>query len=170
MFKGSLKSIKKNLSSLIFFGASAAAFGSPMVTIDITLTPVGSFAAKTTSIKGAIDRKGDLLVAQKIEVDLGSLNSGIELRDEHMKKDYFETSKYPVAVLKSAKGKGGKFIGVLNLRQVDSKISGTYEIKDGLVEAKFKTRLSDYKIKKASYMGVGVGDEVSVVVNIPLKK
>jgi polyisoprenoid-binding protein YceI len=139
------------------------------LSIDITLTPVGSFTATTSKLKGEATKKGDLVMAKDVQIEISTLNSGIELRDEHMKNDYFEVKKFPLAVLKSAKGKNGKFIGVLNVHGVDQKISGTFEESANRIKAEFKTRLSDFKIKKAIYMGVGVKDEVLVKVDLPLK-
>ena len=156
------------LLGLVLLGAAEAAESS-QVALDIALTPVGSFVAKTQAVTGHVSPKGDLLIATKIEVDLAKLDSGIELRDKHMIDEYFETKKFPKAVLKSAKGKGGKFIGLLNIRGIDQKIDGTYESVGKTIVAKFKTTLSAFKIKKANYMGVGVADEVSVTVTLPVK-
>ncbi len=153
------------LASSLFFSLRSFA----EVFIDITLTPVGSFAAKSKSVTGFATRKGDLLIAKDVVLDLSTLDSGIELRDEHMKNDYFEINKYPKAVLKSAKGKNGKFVGLLNIRGVTQKVIGTFTASGKSIQAEFKTRLSDYKIKKAIYMGVGVKDEVTVKAELPLK-
>ena len=164
-------SVKKALCcflGLLLLGPVRAAESS-QVALDIVLTPVGSFVAKSQAVTGFVSRKGDLLIATKIEVDLATLDSGIELRDKHMIDEYFETKKFPKALLKSAKGKGGKFIGILNIRGVDQKIDGTYEATDKTITAKFITTLSAFKIKKANYMGVGVADEVSVTVTLPVK-
>jgi polyisoprenoid-binding protein YceI len=161
-----MKNILFQLSSaLLLFQATAWS----KVDIEITLTPVGSFTASAPKVKGAASKRGDLVEAKNIELDIGSLNSGIELRDEHMKNDYFETKKYPKATLKSAKGKSGKFVGILSLRGQDKKISGTFKQNGSNIIAEFKTSLSDFNIKKASYMGVGVKNEVTVKVEVPVK-
>ncbi len=158
--------IRKQVS-LIFLFLAVPLLAFAGVEIDITLTPVGSFVAKTEKLSGTAQKKGDLFSAKDLKIKIDDLNSGIELRDAHMKENYFETKKFPIAVLKSAKGKNGKFVGLLNLHGVDKKVSGTFEVNSSQIDATFKTRMSDFKIKKATYMGVGVKDEVTVKVKLP---
>ncbi len=138
------------------------------VTLFVELNPMGSFEATTTAVKGKISNTKGKLTAKNIVLDLTKLESGIELRDKHMKEDYFQTKKFPRAVLVSGVGRNGKFLGVLMIRNQKRKISGTYKISGNKVEAEFTTKLSTFKIKKASYMNVGVEDEVKVKVTLPL--
>jgi hypothetical protein len=85
-----------------------------------------------------------------------------------MKKKYFESEKFPEAVLVEAQGKEGLFKGLLRVHGVESPIRGAYRIREGQLETRFKCRLSDFKIKEANYMGIGVEDEVKVSVKIKL--
>ena len=139
------------------------------VAIDIELQPTGSFTAHAETLPGAIEQQKDLLVAKNIVFSIADLSSGIELRDKHMKDEYFEVEKFPKATLKAAKGKKGKFVGILNVHGVDSKVAGTYKVSGNSLTALFKATLSQFKIKKAAYMGVGVTDEVNVTIKLPLK-
>ena len=145
------------------------ALASGEVKISIKLWPAGDFVAHTKRIKGGPFKTGaDSWVAKNVLLDLKSLKTGLELRDKHMIEKYFEVNEkdYGVAVLVQAKGEGGKFTGKLKLHGKTSNVSGTYQIKGLMVLAKFKTKLSQFHIKKAEYMNVGVEDEVNVEVNI----
>src|SRR4051812_12504401 len=79
----------------------------------VSLSPAGSFIAQSNAleVRGKATRAGDSVSASNVALKLDSLKTGIDLRDEHMKKKYFETDKYPEAVLTQATGKDGKFTG-----------------------------------------------------------
>lgn len=140
------------------------------INIAVTLSPVGSFVAKSSNleVKGSTKRTSDRVSADNLELKLDTLQTGISLRDTHMRTKYFETDKHPKAVLKKASGQDGKFSGELVIRGVPKEISGTYQIVGQEFTAKFKTHLSDFDIAKANYMGVGVADEVEVEAILPV--
>ncbi len=137
-------------------------------TVDVTLSPAGSFKGKTADVKGFVTKKGDEVSAQNIVVNLKSLKTGIELRDKHTQK-HLETEKFPEAVLLSAKGKGGKGAGKIRIRGVEKDITGTYKVNGNELEAEFKLNLADFKITNVKYMGAGVEDEVVLHVALPVK-
>jgi polyisoprenoid-binding protein YceI len=143
----------------------------PEVTLSVELNPMGSFDATSTAVKGIAKMgKNGSVSAENIILDLTTLETGIELRDKHMKETYFETKKYPKAILVKALGKKGKFVGALQVRGIKKKITGTYKIDDSEIIAEFTTKMSFFKIKKAKYMGVGAEDPVKVKVKLPVKK
>ncbi|GIL17953.1 MAG: hypothetical protein BroJett040_17040 [Oligoflexia bacterium] len=137
--------------------------------VDVSLKPAGSFRGKTTELKGFATVKGDSVEAKDIVVDLRHLETGIELRDEHTRK-HLDVTKFPQAVLVSATGKGGVGEGLIRIRGVEKKINGNYELDGKKLIAKFKLKLSDFNITGIRYMGVGVADEVSLVVQVLIKK
>ena len=139
------------------------------VSIDVSLSPVGGFTAKSDKVEGFATKKGDAFVAKNVTLKINSLNSDVELRDRHMNDNYFEVAKHPTAIVSAAKGQGGKFAAFLEIRKQKKKITGTYTVSGSKIVFKFKTALSDYNIKKANYMGVGVKDSVDVTVEIPIK-
>jgi len=151
-------------SALLFSSLTWAASAS----VDISLSPAGSFKGKTNDVKGFAVKKGDEVSAQNITVNLKALKTGIELRDKHTQK-HLETEKYPTAVLLSAKGKGGKGVGKIRIRGVEKDISGTYKLNGNELQAEFKLNLADFKITNVKYMGAGVEDEVVLQVAIPVK-
>ena len=160
------------MKHVFFFGLlSFLAWGNE-VDIKVTLNPAGSFSAKSTAVKV----EGELQIADKgfratqIVLPISSLETGLSLRDSHMKNNYFEVARYPKAILIEAQGNGGTFRGKLEVHGVQKEIQGKYRLKQGVLETKFSCRLSDFKIKEAKYMGVGVEDEVTVFTKISVSK
>jgi polyisoprenoid-binding protein YceI len=110
-------------------------------------------------------------------VKLDTLETGIGIRDRHMRDNYLEVGKgdgYHTAVLENIRienvdGKG-TFKGTLTVHGQKREIVGTsvLEKKDGgiAVEAKFPLKVSDFEIPKPTYLGVGVSDEIQVQVNL----
>ena len=160
----------KNLFLVHFFVLflSLSAFSQEAV-VDVKLSPAGSFSGKTNEVKGFAELKGDVVSAKNIVVNLKNLKTGIAVRDDHTKK-HLEVEKYPEAILVSATGQGGKGEGVIKIRGVEKKISGTYKVSGNNLEATFPLTLSDFNITGIKYMGVGVKNEVKVSVIVPIKK
>lgn len=148
---------------LAFSGTASA----NSVTVAVVLNPMGDFNLTTNDIKGSAKMEGDTLVAKDVVVNLKKLKSGVELRDKHTQK-HLETAKFPDAVLSIGKGKGGKGQGKLKIRGIEKLVKGTYKVEGNQVSAKFNIKLSDFDIKDINYMGVGVEDEVTIQVKIPL--
>jgi hypothetical protein len=159
--------MKTQILVLSFFISSFALAQSAVV--DVSLTPAGSFKIKTADVRGFAHSNGDTIEAKGISVGLKNIQTGITLRDTHTKK-HLEVDKYPDAVLLQASGKGGKGSGVIKIKGIEKKIAGTYKIEGHQVIAKFPLKLSDFNINDIKYMGVGVDDEVSLTVAIPIQK
>lgn len=138
------------------------------VSVDVVLNPMGDFKAKTSSVKGFATVKGDEVSASDITVNLKSLKTGVELRDKHTQK-HLQTDKFPEAVLISATGKGGKGTGKIKIKGIEKDIAGTYKVEGKTLKAEFPLTLSDFNIKDINYMGVGVEDEVKLMVTVPVK-
>lgn len=70
--------------------------------------PIEVIVGHTSNIKGevVVDESLDLSkvpVAAKFEVPLSSIDTGIELRNEHMRDNFLETKKFPTATFKLTK-------------------------------------------------------------------
>lgn len=116
----------------------------------------------------------------KFEFDVGSLGTGIETRDDHMKKKYLEVEKYPKAslALQSASPVTGwsvskpklsdaDFSGVLTLHGVSNPVTGKFNVSDsGKVEVAFKVKLTDFGVAIPTFAGITVADEVEIQVKI----
>lgn len=137
----------------------------------VTLNPAGDFVAESDMVTGqAVENPDGTVEAANIKVPVKSLKSGISLRDDHMAEKYLEASKYPDIVLKIAKGKDGKGIGILVVKGKEGKIAGNYATNKNRLKAAFKMKISEFGINDINYKGVGVEDEVKVEVIVPLVK
>ena len=116
-------------------------------------------------------------------LDLTTLDTGIGLRDRHMKEKYLETGKFQTATLKIdpidfqgvVKSGKGPFKGTLNLHGEEKPVSGEYELvvadeKKWTVKAHFVMKLTDFKIDVPKFSGITVADEVAVNVETQLEK
>lgn len=134
----------------------------------VALSPAGDFVGTMKSTGGAT-LSGGKVSAKNIVVDMKSLSTGLDLRDDHAKNKYMEVGKYPEAVLIEATGENGKGTGKLRFHGKENPVSGTYTVQGGKVlNAEFKIKLSDYGISDISYKGIGVEDEVKIEVQVPI--
>lgn len=159
--------MKKIAAMVLTLGVSCASFAQSVV-VDVVLNPMGDFKAKTSEVSGEAIVKGDTVSAENIVVNLKSLKTGVELRDKHTLK-HLDVKKYPEAILVSATGKGGKGTGKIKIRDIEKEIAGTYKVDGKTLKAKFKLKISDFGIGDINYMGVGVEDEITLMVSVPVK-
>lgn len=137
----------------------------------VSLNPAGDFVAESDKVSGnAVENADGSVEAANIKVPTKSLKSGISLRDDHMIDKYLEAGKYPDIILKLAKGKDGKGIGLLIVKGKEGKIAGNYVKNKDHLKAAFKMKISDFGISDINYKGVGVEDEVKLEVIVPLVK
>lgn len=125
---------------------------------------------KGAKIKGAIELK-DGKASGTYTVDLNSFDTGDSLRNKHLKQKYLETDKYPIAKLTLnpvVLPKQGYFnwSGELTLHGVTDKVSGVGFIEGKQIECKFTIDTEAFKIKKATYAGVGVDSKISIVARL----
>jgi hypothetical protein len=150
------------------------------------MTIGGSFQAKTNSIAGSLSASAASPTALdgEISVDLRTLDSGIGLRNTHMRDRYLEAGKgqgFDKAILSEISlGSGSAatvegrtpFNGMLLLHGVRKTVSGGAEIRRTTsavrIEASFPVTLTDFDIQKPQYLGVGVREEVQVRVSLEL--
>ncbi|HXK11102.1 MAG TPA: YceI family protein [Vicinamibacteria bacterium] len=148
------------------------------------MTVGGSFEAKTGAIRGTVTLAPSAAVfGGEIAVDLGTLDTGIGLRDEHLQKTYLQVSRgagYDHAVLSEIRlGDGGdprsvqgktRFAGTFLLHGTKATIGGPATVrqegKTVRVEASFPVSVSAFGIEKPQYLGVGVKDQVNVSVSL----
>ena len=114
-----------------------------------------------------------------ITFELDSLETGIALRDRHMRENYLHTSRYPRAELKlsgldvSKLPESGDFApvtipfqGTLSLHGVERPVSGSARLgRSGErvnVTAEFPLQLGDFGIEVPSYLGITVAEKVQV--------
>jgi polyisoprenoid-binding protein YceI len=159
-------------------GAWQAADGD--IAVLCPLTVGGSFEARTTAITGrlAIDQSQPGALSGELQVDLQTLDTGISLRNTHLREKYLEVGKgsgFDRAVLSEivvdgadlAAGSGkGTFTGVLALHGTRKPVSGEVRLTPAggyvKVDATFPVQLADFGIPEPRYLGVGVRDQVKV--------
>lgn len=154
----------------------------PEVSVKCPMTIGGSFDAKTTALSGTLTASAaqPSVLDGSLAVDLRTVDTGISLRNDHLREKYLEVDKgagYDKAVLSEVALKGlnaeapegkGTFSGSLMLHGVTRMVSGPVEARKagtGLrVRASFPVNLTDYNIPEPRYLGVGVKDTVQVDV------
>jgi polyisoprenoid-binding protein YceI len=147
------------------------------------MTVGGSFEARTGAISGTLtlDAPGAALHGD-LSVDLRTLDTGIDLRNEHLRNTYLEVGRgegFDRAVLSGIRlgdadlhGFEGTspFTGTFLLHGTRRAISGRATVRrEGRsvrVEASFPLTVSAFGIAKPQYLGVGVRDQVRVVVSL----
>lgn len=125
-------------------------------------------------IKGC-DIKGDLIekdgaFAGKFEVDLNKLDTGLALRNKHMKEKYLKTQDNPTAnlVLVPVAYGAKTFAADLRLNGLTRAIEGkVITAKKGELAVAFKVNITDFGIDKPGYKGIVIGEKINVQVRFP---
>jgi polyisoprenoid-binding protein YceI len=148
-----------------------------------------SFEGKTNKLEGSIvvnpENLGDSITVH-LEVDLASLDTGIPMRNKHMRENHLETAKYPKAVFDGAwvRGPAGAALepgktrtfdveGTFTLhgvsRRLRIQVDATYApaAKGGRVSFRttFPVVLADYQISRPQFLFLKLAEaqEVRVV-------
>lgn len=151
----------------------------------ISFTPIESFEGITDKIDGYIFWENEYNNKSKLyfEVNLDALDTGIGLRNRHMKENYLKTFRYPYAQF------NGKIVQVERLSDTESKVlvegemfihgvakqlrlNGTIQkYNDSYrINSEFKIKLSDYKIDIPSFMFMRISEEIKLVVDFFVKE
>ena len=185
----SCASFLRGLSTFVVVaGAVLAAAGTSWragqadVRVTCPLTIGGSFQAKTSALSGLLTPSGSHPPSYdgSLAVDLRALDTGIDLRTDHMREKYLEVDKapgYDKATLSEIDLKGvnpespdgkGTFTGSFMLHGTKKTVSGPVEVRKAgsgvRVKASFPVNLSEYNIPEPRYLGVGVKNTVQVEV------
>lgn len=145
-------------------------FAKPSVSLSLKMTVGADFIANSAVVKGYAKEVDGKFIAENISVPVATLDAGLSTRTKHMQDTYLEKDKYPEVKLIKAEGSKGQGTGIIEIHGVQKPISGTYKIEKGELEATFIVKIPEYNIAKVKYMGVGVKDDVKVVVRVPVKK
>ncbi len=118
----------------------------------------------------------------EIEIDLTKLDTGMSLRNTHMKDKYLEVKTYPKAKLiidnyKMPTGwniekpsiKSQKMPAVIEIHGQKKPVEVTYNVDSKRkIKAEFEVTISDFGIEIPSFMGVTVADKVNVKIQSEL--
>lgn len=135
------------------------------LSVNVNLSPAGSFEIKSDSIKGAVSKSGNIFKADKISVPVKSFSTGLDLRDKHT-KEKLNYKKYPSIKITDATANNGKGRAKIKIMDVEKEINFNYIERNKVIEIKFQLLLSDFKIQNISYMGIGVSDIVDIIANV----
>lgn len=135
---------------------------------------IETFDGTTDKIDGYIFYEGDDILSKNdiyLEVDLRTIDTGIGLRNRHMREDYLETDKYPMATFKGKITRANKISGNDYNVMVDGKmtihgvtrpitvngvLSSTGE--GYRIKSNFELRLPDYNISVPSLMFMKISE------------
>lgn len=165
-------------------GAESWNLTSGEVRVRCRLTVGGSFDAVTSRISGALrlEDGGAPGLPGQVRVRLDSLDTGMGLRNRHLRETYLEVDRgeeFREAVLIEVEladplpsGAGDHetgFAGLLSLHGMERPVKGEARImrRDGRVrvEAEFPLSLAEFAIPPPRYLGVGVRDEIRITVS-----
>ena len=148
----------------------------------VPLRPGGAFSATTATLGGVLTLEPGkpARLAGELSIDLATIDTGIALRNQHLREKYLEVGKgkgFDKAILSEiqladADGESfdGRtpFTGKLLLHGVRHPVQGTVEIRrEGpgrRVRAEFPLQLTDFAIAPPLYLGVGVANRLLVKV------
>ncbi len=111
-------------------------------------------------------------ISGKFTANMTKLNSGIELRDEHLTEKYLHVNKFPVATFtfdeqiinldSDTQKLKGKFLfhGKEQDKEVEVMLNKNGEILD--LKTEFKIKLTDYDIDLPSFQGITAADTVNI--------
>ncbi|MDH5415520.1 MAG: hypothetical protein OEW87_15395 [Flavobacteriaceae bacterium] len=153
---------------LLSFGADT----SKKLIVDVSLSPAGSFTITSSQIKGKVYLTNDgKMQAKKIKIPIKTLKTGIELRDNHLKKKLGqEIDKNAALLLIEANGSAGNGKAIFLVLNKKQTVNYRYtKLSNNRIEAMFSIKLDEFNISGINYMGVGVENTVQVKVIMPYK-
>ena len=186
---GGRRTVAVALVALALTGAHTAvaaeswSVSSGNVQVRCRLTVGGSFDVVTSALSGTLARAtpDGADYSGELRVDLATLDSGLDLRNSHLRDNYLEVERGPEfrdAVLSGIvlddpppAGAGRHetaFSGTLSLHGGQRQVEGEADLRrrDGRiqVEATFSVSLEAFDIPPPRYLGVGVRDTVQITV------
>ncbi|HEV7501917.1 MAG TPA: YceI family protein, partial [Vicinamibacteria bacterium] len=154
------------------------------VRVTVPLKPGGAFEATSSALAGtlALDVAKPAHLAGEVALDLSTIDTGIALRNQHLRENYLEVAKgagYDKAVLSDihladADGEAfagsSAFTGTMLLHGVKHEVAGRVEVRpEGSgrhVRVEFPLNLTDFGVAPPEYLGVGVGSKLLVKVQL----
>ncbi|MEZ4388156.1 MAG: YceI family protein [Candidatus Krumholzibacteriia bacterium] len=178
--------------SLLAIAASAAraetwVVGDGSEVVFTSKAPMESFDGKTRQVRGHITcAAGDLTapIDLRIEVDLASLDTGIGMRNTHMRERHLETDTYPLAVFRGTALTVASTPALVAGQSVEVTVTGEFDLHgvvrpldvvaqvnlggDGTltVQTAFAVKLSDHAIDRPQFLVMKLADEQQVRVRL----
>lgn len=118
----------------------------------------------------------------EFKLDLNALDTGIALRDKHLRENYLHTEKFPTAIfaftdvsnlktqLKGNSSSKSKFAGTLDLHGVKKPVTDPeYQVIGKNAKAEFTVDFPEFGIERPSFMGVKIVDKVYITVEFEIE-
>jgi len=156
--------------------------------------PLESFDGKTSQVKGTLVLSPAALgdsIEVNLEVDLASLDTGIAIRNKHMRENHLETAKHPHAIFRGGTVRklsaprlepGAKvtfeIAGVLDLHGVQKPLAATVELTSASgdqgpelhVITRFDVKLSDFSIPRPKFLVMKLDEVQKVTVDLVARR
>ena len=142
---------------------------------DVNFTAKGfpafiTIAGKTNNIMGTLSKK-DGNLSGSFSIDLSTLKTGMDLRDDHMKNKYLLVGKYPKATLTLPSFKpqaSGSVQAELQLKDVKKPIKIDYTLVNSggsiAIKTNFELLLNDFNVGIPSFQGITVAKTIKLSV------
>jgi polyisoprenoid-binding protein YceI len=142
------------------------------VTFDATGPAGFKLQGKTSAV--SVSETGGTV---RVNVGLATLDTGIELRNRHMREKYLEVQKYPNAMLvvdrstlrlpDEGRESSGSANGTITIHGQSRPVSFTYKVHRNReafdVTGSVHVNMNDYGIQVPSYLGITVKPDVDIV-------
>jgi polyisoprenoid-binding protein YceI len=139
-----------------------------------------------SGLTGSLKVAGNL-VSGKATFPLSTLDTGVGLRDRHLKDEFLQVQKFPDAELtlnnvsldKNPIANGFSqdkvpFTGILKVHGVSHPVNGTIDLSTAVGttkgDAQFGIKISDFGFPEPKFMGMKVNDDVQVKVHLEATK
>lgn len=152
--------------------------------------PLERIVGATRAIRGWIEVDPEALgdsARVRVEVELATLDTGIALRDQHMRENHLETDRFPLAIFRGARILPDAPSGERRLTAAPQsvEIAGEFELhgvrrplqlpvqislrSDGeptrlAIECRFRVRLSDFGIARPQFLVMKLSDDQEIVL------
>jgi polyisoprenoid-binding protein YceI len=165
------------------------ASGAPSQVVFQSKAPMETFTGKTHQLTGAIEldpeKLADVIVV-RLEADMASLDTGIALRDRHMRDNHLHCDKFPKAVFTGGTLSDvsapqvvegtpvtGTITGELELHGVKKPLAAKFEMSmtGGVlrVVARFGVTLAEFGIPRPQFLLMKLGETQAVTVDLVAK-
>lgn len=152
--------------SLIFLTFSINAHE---LNLHMTLSPAGSFDAKTSKLRGDVIKKDNTYTSESLWVKIEDLKTENDLRNDHFWK-HLGFDKNPKIVFNKITASNGAGTGQMTINNTTLPMNFTYkELGNKKLEANFTLKNSDFKLKEANYVLISVEDVITGKVILDVK-
>lgn len=139
--------------------------------------PIELIVGRTTAVKGKI-KIDDTLDLKKVpieasfEVDLTTIDTGIKLRDEHMRDNFLETKQYPKAIFKLKKIIPGTETKLIDSTSLKLSAEGDFTVHGVTVKKTILLKVTYFRESDFTHNRFEHGDIIRVqsTFEVPLKE